>query len=117
MDKHITLLAALKIGLSAMGLLVAAIVFVIVVGAGLLSGDQEAITITSIVGSVVAFFLILTSAPGIVGGIGLLRRWPWARLLVLVLSVLDLMNIPIGTAVGIYAIWVLMQDETAELFA
>lgn len=55
--------------------------------------------------------------PAIIGGIGLLRRKPWRRYLVLVLSVLDLFNIPLGTAVGIYCIWALTQEETAQLFA
>jgi len=34
-----------------------------------------------------------------------------------VLSILDLFSVPIGTAVGAYSIWVLVRDETAELFA
>jgi len=29
----------------------------------------------------------------------------------------DLFNIPVGTALGIYTLWVLLQDETAKLFA
>ena len=29
----------------------------------------------------------------------------------------ELLNIPIGIAIGIYSIWVLVQDETAKLFA
>jgi hypothetical protein len=39
------------------------------------------------------------------------------RYLALILAVFDLFNIPIGTAVGAYSIWVLVQDETAQLFA
>jgi len=33
-----------------------------------------------------------------------------------VLSVLALLNIPIGIGIGIYSIWVLVQDETEKLF-
>ena len=36
--------------------------------------------------------------------------------LVLILSAIDLLNIPIGTALGIYTIWVLVQAETVVLF-
>ena len=36
--------------------------------------------------------------------------------LVLVLSVFDLINIPIGTIVGVYSIWVLVREDTVELF-
>jgi hypothetical protein len=117
MEKHVTFVGALRIGFGALGILAAVIVLVAVVGGGLISGDREAIRVTAIVGPVVAFFLFLLSVPGIIGGIGLLRRKPWARFLVLVLAVLDLFNIPIGTALGIYTIWVLMRDETVQLFA
>ncbi len=53
---------------------------------------------------------------GIIGGIGLFAKQHWARILVLILSAIDLINFPIGTAVGIYTIWVLVQAETAEIF-
>ncbi len=117
MEKHVTFVGALRIGLGLLGILAAMIVVVAVVGGGLISGDREAIRITAIVGPVVAFFLVLLSVPGIIGGIGLLKWKPWARFLVLILAVLDLFNIPIGTALGIYTIWVLMRDETVQLFA
>lgn len=111
------MVGALHIGLAALALLAAAIVFVAVVGGGLISGDPEAIRITAIVGTSVSGFLALLSVPGIVGGIGLLKCWSWARILVLILAVLDLFNIPIGTLLGVCTIWVLMQDETAQLSA
>ena len=117
MKQHVTVVGALHIGFGVLGLLIALIAFMAIVGGGLISGDEEAIAITSIVGSAIAFFLILVSAPGIIGGIGLLRYKPWARILVLILAVLDLFNIPIGTVIGIYSIWVLMQDETQQLLA
>lgn len=131
MEKHITVVGILRIGLGIFGVLAAIIVFLFAiivfagtVGPGVLSGDQEALAILTVTGSGaallfsgVAFLLVLFSVPGIIGGIGLLKLKSWARILVLILAVLDLMNIPIGTAIGIYTLWVLMQDETAQLFA
>lgn len=117
MKDHVTVVAILRIGFALLILLAAVIVFVGTVGGGLISGDPEAIRITSIVGTVVGGGLAVLSVPGLVAGIGLLRRWSWARWLSLVLAVLDLLFIPIGTVYGIYAIWVLMQDETEALFA
>jgi len=117
MEQHITVVGAPHIGLGVLMLLASAVVFAAVVGGGLISGDPEAIRITAIVGTTISGFLALTSVPGIVGGIGLLKRLSWARILVLILAVLDLFMVPIGTALGIYSIWVLMQDETAEMFA
>jgi hypothetical protein len=116
MKSHVNVVAMLHIGLGALGVLAAIIIFVAVVGGGLLSGDQDAIVITRIVGSVLAAFFVLISAPSIIGGIGLLRRESWARVLVMILAVFQLFNVPIGTAVAIYTFWVLMQDETARLF-
>jgi hypothetical protein len=54
---------------------------------------------------------ILVASKGLVGfvaGWGLLQRESWARMLALVLSVLALFNIPFGTALGIYTLWVLL---------
>lgn len=117
MEKHLTLVAVLNIGFGVLGILAALIVFVILVGAGIISGDEEAMTITSIVGTAIAGFLTITSIPQIIGGIGLLKRWQWARILMLIIAVLDLFNIPFGTCIGIYTLWVLLNDETAKLFA
>jgi len=116
MDEHVTILGALYIAFNALMLFAAIIVFVVIVGGGLLSGDADAIAITSGVGSAIAFLLVILSAPGIIGGIGLLKRRYWARILILVLGFLNLVSIPLGTLLGIYTIWVLMKEETAQLF-
>jgi p-aminobenzoyl-glutamate transporter AbgT len=116
MKEHVTVVAALRITMSVLVLFAAAVVFVSVVGGGLLSGDREAIRITSIVGVVVAGFLALFAVPGIVAGVGLLRRQHWARILTLVLSIFDLLLFPIGTLIAVYSIWVLVQRETEVLF-
>jgi hypothetical protein len=117
MQKHITVLGALYIAFGALQVLMAIIIFTLVVGGGILSCDEQAIAVTSGVGSIAASFLILLAVPGIVGGIGLLKYRSWARILVLILGCLNLLSIPLGTALGIYTIWVLMQDGTTGLFA
>jgi hypothetical protein len=86
------------------------------VGVGALADDPDATRILPFIGTVTAFFLFVISVPGIIGGIGLLQGKPWARILVLILAGFNLFNIPIGMAVGIYTIWVLLQEETAQLF-
>ena len=55
-------------------------------------------------------------ALGIIGGMGLFSFRPWARILVMIVSAMNCLNIPIGTAKGVYSIWVLMQKETINLF-
>jgi hypothetical protein len=116
MKEHVTLVAALHIGLGAIVLLLALFIFVVVVGSGLISGDETAIAVTAIVGSVVAGFLLILALPGIVGGIGLLRYHEWARILVMVVSAFQLFDIPVGTAIGVYSFWALTQPEVVELF-
>jgi hypothetical protein len=116
MQKHVTALGVLYIALESLGLFAAIIVFWAVVGGGLISGDEEAIAITAIVGTSIAGFLIITSLPGIIGGIGLLKHRPWTRILVLILGFLNLLFVPFGTILGIYTIWVLLKDDTAKLF-
>ena len=116
MEKHVTVLGILYIAFSALGLLLAVIVFTAIVGGGVISGDSQAMAITGIVGPAIAFFLVLVSAPGLIGGIFLLKYRPWARILVLVLGFINLIEIPIGTALGIYTIWVLLKNETVQMF-
>jgi hypothetical protein len=117
MKNHIIVLAGLRIGLSVVGVVAALLVVAAIVGGGLISGDETAIAITSLVGSIIGGFILLVSLPGLVAGLGLLKNRPWARVLRLVLAVFDLMAMPIGTIFGFYAIWVLLQDESAVLFA
>jgi hypothetical protein len=54
--------------------------------------------------------------PGLIGGIGLLQYQSWARITIIVISALDLIHIPIGTALGIYGFWVLLNPETEAMF-
>jgi hypothetical protein len=117
MQQHVTLAAALRIGFGVLGIMIAAIVFIAIAGGGLLSRDAEAIAITSMVGSIIAVVLIVFSIPDIIAGIGLLKRRSWARILILILSCIDLIEIPFGTALGVYSLWVLLNDETTAIFS
>ena len=116
MESHITAVAALTIGMSILAIIIAFIIFAIIGGIGFLTHDPEAAVILVSIVSAIGIFLTLLAVPGIIGGIGLLKRREWARILVLVVSAIQLMNIPIGTAIGAYSIWVLVQKETIRIF-
>ena len=116
MEEHVKVLGVLYIAFNALGLIAAFIAYVAIAGGGLISGDNTAITVTQIVATSVTGLLVLISAPGIIGGIGLLKLQSWSRILVLVLGFINLINIPFGTALGIYTIWVLTNKETEKLF-
>jgi len=117
MQKHITFLGALHIGLSILGLIIAVFIFSLLTTIGFISQDEDAMMVLSIIGVVIASFLLITAIPGIIGGIGLLKRKSWARILILILAAIDLLDIPLGTALAVYSFWVLLQDETAKIFA
>ncbi len=116
LDKHVTTVAILPIGLSIFGLLLGIFLFVLLTGVGIVARDPEAQLVLGIVGTSLGVFFLALSVPGIIGGIGLLKRKNWARILILIISAIDLLNFPIGTALGVYSIWVLVQKETADLF-
>jgi hypothetical protein len=61
----------------------------------------------------VVFFAI--GIPSLIAGIALLKQKGWARTLAIILAVLALSSFPIGTAAGIYTLWVLTQKETEQL--
>jgi hypothetical protein len=45
---------------------------------------------------------------------GLFERQPWARMLGLVLGILALFRPPLGTALGIYTLWVLLPQPSGQ---
>ncbi len=49
-------------------------------------------------------------------GVVMRRYRPWARLLALGLAMINLVLFPFGTALGGYALWVLLTNEGRELY-
>jgi hypothetical protein len=64
----------------------------------------------------VGYLMIGGAGVGLLAGWGLLDRQPWARTLALVLGCFSLIDIPFGTAVGIYTLWVLLPAQSEEEF-
>lgn len=79
---------------------------------GLLSGDATAAFVTGTVGSVLAAIMFTLALPGLIAGVGLLRRKPWGRTIAIVVNALLLFQVPIGTALGAYGLYVMLQDDT-----
>ena len=120
METHVKVLAVLQIVLGALGVLIGLGVFAIMGGvAGIvqMDGDSDGVApLLGVVGGFVLIIMLVVSVPGIIAGIGLLSFQPWARILTLVLSILNLLNIPFGTMIGAYGLWVLLKPESASLF-
>ena len=71
------------------------------------------------VGHVVTGWMLLLAVlavPCIAVGIGLLKFRPWARSFGAILAIFQLLNFPLGTALGIFALWALMSQEADQLF-
>jgi len=64
--------------------------------------------------SAIGSLVLIKAACGFFAGWGLLQREPWARMLTIVLSFFALFNIPFGTALGIYSLWVLLPARSEQ---
>ena len=123
MQTHVKVLGVLYLAVSAF-FLVGALFLILAAGgaAGIVGASAEpedaaiAIPIIGIAGTALAMFLGVFAIPGLVTGWGLLQLKPWARIVGIVLSAISLINIPIGTVVGIYGLWVLLNKDTELLF-
>jgi hypothetical protein len=117
MKKHVTVVGALHIGLGTLGLIGALVIFFALNFArGVVGNEEIPSLVLGFLSVSLPLLLGVLSAVGVVGGIGVLIFKPWARILVMVVSVIGCINIPIGTLAGVYSLWVLMQDETVKLF-
>jgi hypothetical protein len=57
---------------------------------------------------------LLGAGIGIVTGCGLLARQSWARMLAIIFGAFSLVDIPFGTAIGVYTLWVLLPAESEQ---
>jgi hypothetical protein len=117
MKKHVTVVGAIQIGFSVLGLIGAmAVFFALTFARGQVGDDDTGKTVLLFLSISLPLLIGFISVLGLIGGIGLLSFKSWARYLVIVVSALGCINIPFGTLKGIYALWVLLQDETVKLF-
>jgi hypothetical protein len=114
LENHIKVLGLLFILVGAFGG-IAALVFFLLFG-----GPASAAAYGPLIGFMVIGWmtlLLILALPAMVLGFGLMYMHPWARSFGTVIAILELMNFPIGTCVGVYALWVLMSADTDEMFS
>ena len=117
MKKHVSVVAALHIGFGVLGLIGALIIFISVNFAqSFVHGEEVAELVLTAVKVILPALIAIISVLSVIGGIGLLSYREWSRILIIVMSAINCLNVPIGTAKGIYSIWALLQDETIRLF-
>ena len=90
-----------------------------VLGIGVAEGDGEAIIMSVLSGSVglcIAAAVLCTAVPSILVGRGLRARRPWSRIGGIILGIMGMFNIPLGTALGVFALVVLFDKEVSAEF-
>jgi hypothetical protein len=117
MKKHVTAVGAIQIGFGILGFIGALVIFLALSFAKGMVGNEDVPTVVLGFLSIglpllIGFFATLN----LVGGIGLLSYKNWARILVMIVAAMGCLMIPIGTLIGVYSIWVLMQDDSIKLF-
>ncbi|HEX4230984.1 MAG TPA: hypothetical protein VHZ07_20070 [Bryobacteraceae bacterium] len=124
MRDHVKILGILSMVLGGLGLVVALGVFALFGGiagaAGVANSGNDGLAgagIVAVIGLFLAGVIAVISLPQLLGGWGLINYKPWARVLMIVVSVVSLLHVPLGTALGVYGLWVLFNEETKYLFA
>jgi phage shock protein PspC (stress-responsive transcriptional regulator) len=110
---HVQLLGILWLAISAFNS-VAGLVLYIVANTIFAPGRTGGAAFLHPLLTVIGIFVLAKSALGFIAGWGLMQRESWARTLALVLGFVSLFNIPFGTAVGVYTIWVLLPEQSEQ---
>lgn len=63
------------------------------------------------INTIATVIIILISIPSVIGGAALLYEKSWALTLLLIIGCFKLFSFPIGTAIGIYTIWVYAENK------
>ncbi len=129
MEKHIKLVAVLNIVFRCFMLLGAIALFVIaslfgyimdfLERRGELSADEVPREILDLIPGlliVIGILMAIVSIAAIVGSLGLMKKKEWGRITVIAVSFLNLIHVPLGTALGVYSLWVLLNDEIVRLY-
>ena len=115
-QEHIHLVGILWLALSAMNALGGVVLLIL---ANTLFTHLDAPGFLRPLLCVIAFFVLFKSLAGFIAGWGLVQRERWARVVALALSFVSLFNVPFGTAVAVYTMWVLLatgaEDEYEAL--
>jgi hypothetical protein len=103
------------VGLSTLALGVGAVA--IITSASRDGGAQFAAGLTAAAFATLALIAIVWGLAHVAVGVPLRKRRPSARLAALTLGAVDLLLLPYGTALGCYALWVLLNEDGKKLFA
>jgi hypothetical protein len=122
MQMHVTILAWLFIG---SGILTGLIAFVIIFVGQIITRSPfpfppdmppGAPNFAAWILSMVGLGLTALAAGTAAAGVGLLQYRNWGRVLTVIMSVFMIFNFPVGTAIAVYAFWVLFGEEGRQYY-
>lgn len=115
MEKHIRILSYLFMIFSAVAFVVC--LGLVLVFAGIMSvvsmkeGSPNPLFVAGGIGTLLMIIVSIASVPGFLAGYGLLKNKSWGRPPAIIMGFIYLIEPPVGTALGVYALWVLFNDE------
>jgi hypothetical protein len=120
-ERHVDLLGTLARLWGALALLVGVSMLLLAGGALVQVFDPRgsigfAAGLTAGIFALIAVFALLWGGAHLWAAMLLRRRQPFGRVLTLGLAVINLLVIPFGTALGTYALWVLLTNDGRHLF-
>ena len=122
MDRHVTLLGVLASLWGALAALVGISMLLLAIGAMAIVDDPDGQRVALAAGLTVAIFTSV-GIFSLLWGVGhvwvamlLRRRQPLGRVTMLGLAVVNLLVFPFGTALGGYALWVLLSNDGRRAF-
>jgi len=113
---HLAVVGWLQIVNSLLGIVAGAFAATLILGVGVVTEDAVALRLMAVTAASIGGLLFVLGVPGLVAGIGLLRRAPWSRTMALVLSAFELVLFPIGTVLAAYTVFVLSHQAAIDAF-
>jgi hypothetical protein len=120
---HFRLLVRFVQGWAAINFIIGLALMAFALAAAILAVDRDIAPGTEVAAGVTAatFFVVALAALIWAAGHwqvarGLARARPWARNLALILAAFNLLLLPLGTALGVYTLWVLLHEGVREQF-
>ena len=122
MERHVRLLRILVSLWGGLAMLVGLSMLLLAAGAwaefrqSLGTAVEFAAGLTTVVFAGIAAFALVWGGTHVWAGSLLRPHRPFGRILTLALALVNLLVLPFGTGLGVYALWVLLTDEGRRLF-
>jgi hypothetical protein len=116
-ELHIKILGILYIISGILAVFGGTLIILLFTVIGIAAGEVRALPILAVLATVLGSLLLTIGVAKLICGWGLLARKRWSRVFGIIMAIIGLINIPFGTALGIYALWILFKPETERLLS